>query len=66
VFLFWKAVAPAMLYCLRQQGTLPIFFIDDFRPAGRKLSIKGRKSTTLPKAKACPEDNRATPVKKKR
>jgi hypothetical protein len=40
-----------LLYGLRQQGTSPLF-IEDFRPAGRKSSIKGRKSTALPKAEA--------------
>jgi hypothetical protein len=43
-------VAPATLYCLRWQGTSPIF-LDDFCPAEQKSSRKERKSTALPKAK---------------
>jgi hypothetical protein len=53
-------MAPQRRCCLRQQGTSP-FFIDDFCPAGQKSSIKGRKSTTLPKAEPGLVDDRVTP-----
>jgi hypothetical protein len=69
-------VASATLYCLpfarlRKFGSkvLQLFFIDDFRPAGPKSSIKGRKSTAapepvegLPKAKARLVDDCVSPV----
>ncbi len=51
------AVAPQSRSCLpfvklRKFGSkvLDLFFINDFRLARRKSLIKGRKSTTLPKA----------------